>query len=457
MLAWWMARMLLELKPASLPITLEIPLDWRVFSFTLLVSLATGVIFGLVPALRSAAVDAAPVLKEESRSAGLRKSRLRNLLLVGEIATCVVLLAGATLCVRSLMHANSIDPGFDTQHIAIATLDPGSLGYTPEKISAFYGQLMNHVLALPGVTTASYAGYLPLGASEEVTSVGRHIGKDPDQCRADVFRVDPGYFSTMGITLLRGRDFTQKESDSAQPEAVVVNEVLARQLWPGQDPIGKRIAVGDAKITSEVIGVAKAGKYRTLGEGPMAVVYRGTLPPSRTLVVRTSGDARQLLESVRREVQVVDPLMAATGLETIEEYMALPLFPARTMGLLLGASGVLAVVLTAIGLFGVIAYVVSQRTHEIGVRMALGARQNDVLKLVMRQGLQVTLIGLCIGLAAAFASARLLAPLLYGIAANDTATLVGVAIGVTAVAMLACYVPARRAMRVDPAVALRYE
>jgi putative ABC transport system permease protein len=149
--------------------------------------------------------------------------------------------------------------------------------------------------------------------------------------------------------------------------------------------------------------------------------------------------------------------MAATGLETIEEYMALPLFPARTMGLLLGASGVLAVVLTAIGLFGVIAYVVSQRTHEIGVRMALGARQNDVLKLVMRQGLQVTLIGLCIGLAAAFASARLLAPLLYGIAANDTATLVGVAIGVTAVAMLACYVPARRATRVDPAVALRYE
>ncbi|HET6169265.1 MAG TPA: ABC transporter permease, partial [Terracidiphilus sp.] len=399
-LAWWLARMLLELKPASLPINLEVPMDWRVLLFALLVSLATGVIFGLVPALRSAAVEAAPVLKEEGQTAGLRKSRLRNILLIGEIATCVVLLAGATLCVRSLMHANSIDPGFDTHHIAIATLDPGSLGYSPEKVSAFYRQMMDHVLALPGVTAASYADYLPLGTSDEVTSVGEHIGNESDRSRTDVFRVDAGYFSAMGIAVLRGRGLTQKEADASEPGAVVVNEVLARQLWPGQDPIGKRIALGGAKSTSEVVGVAKAGKYRTLGEGPMAVVYRGQLPPSRTLVIRTSGDARLLLEPVRREVQVVDPMMAATDLETIGEYMALPLFPARTLGLLLGASGIFAAVLTAIGLFGVIAYVVSQRTHEIGVRMALGARHNDILKLVMRQGLQVTLIGLCIGLAA---------------------------------------------------------
>lgn len=261
----------------------------------------------------------------------------------------------------------------------------------------------------------------------------------------------------MGITLLRGRDFTQKESDSPEPGVVIVNEVLARTLRPGQDPIGKRIVVGEEKTASEVIGVVKAGKYRTLGEGPVAVIFRGTLPPARTIVIRTSGDARTLLEEVRREVQRVDPMMAVTGLQTIEEYMALPLFPARTTGLLLGVSGILAVALTAIGLFGVIVYVVSQRTHEIGVRMALGARQADVLKLVIRQGLYVTLIGLFIGLAAACAAGRLLVPLLYGIGANDPATLVGVAVGVTAVAMLACYVPARRAMRVDPAVALRYE
>jgi hypothetical protein len=261
----------------------------------------------------------------------------------------------------------------------------------------------------------------------------------------------------MGTTLLSGRDFTQQESDSPDAGVVIVNDVLARKLWPGQNPVGKRIALGGEKATSEVIGVVKSGKYRTLGEGPVGVVFRGTLPPARTLVLRTSGDARPLLEEVRRTVQVVDPMMAATGTQTIEEYMALPLFPARTTGLLLGASGILAVTLTAIGLFGVIAYVVSQRTHEIGVRMALGARPTDVLKIVMRQGMVVTSIGLCIGLAAAFGAARLLAPLLYGIGANDPATLVGVAVGVTAVAMLACYVPARRAMRVDPAVALRCE
>jgi putative ABC transport system permease protein len=355
------------------------------------------------------------------------------------------------------MHANSIDPGFDTQHIALATLDPGTLGYSRDKVASFYRQFLEGVHTLPNVTAASYVSYLPLGASVEATSVGKRLGKDAGQIGAQVFRVAPGYFSTMGITLLRGRDFTQKESDSEAAQAVVVNETLARELWPGEDPVGKRVALEGEKATSEVIGVVKGGKYRTLGEAPIPVVFRGSLLSLRTVVIRTPGDARPLLEAVRREVQVVNPMMAATKLQTIEEYMALPLFPARTTGLLLGVSGVLAVGLTAIGLFGVIAYVVSQRTHEIGVRMALGARRSDVSKLVMRQGLYVTAIGLGIGLGAACAAARLLSPLLYGIGANDPATLAGVAIGLTAVAMLACYLPTRRAMRVDPAAALRYE
>jgi predicted permease len=456
-LAWWMTRMLLMLKPSSLPISLEVPLDWRVLAFALLVSLATGVVFGIVPAVRGARVEVTPVLKEETQSAGLRKSRLRSLLLIGEIAVCVVLLTGATLCVRSLMHANSIDPGFDTQHIAVATLDPGSLGYSPAKVGGFYQELLEHIRALPNVTAASYADHLPLGASREQTSAGKHLGKDPDGISTDVFRVDPGYLSTMGIALLRGRDFTQQESDSQTASVVVVNEALARRLWPGQDPLGKQIALGGEKTMSEVIGVVKTGKYRTLGEEPMPALFRGELAPRRTLVIRTSGDARPVLDGVRRTVQTVDPTMAATDLETIEQYMMLPLFPARATGLLLGTSGVLAVVLTVIGLFGVIAYVVSQRTHEIGVRMALGAGRTDVVKMVMHQGLRVTLIGLTIGLVAACAAARLLSPLLYGIGANDPATLTGVAAGLTAVAMLACYIPARRATRVNPSVALRYE
>ena len=455
--AWWMARLLLELKPATIPLTIAVPLDWRVMMFALLVSAATGVIFGLVPALRAAAVETAPALKEETQTAGLRKSRLRSVLLIAEIATCVVLLAGASLCVRSLMHANSIDPGFDTKHIAVATLDPGTLGYSPEKINAFYRRLLDRVLAMPGVTAASYVSHLPLGTSREATSAGHNVGHDPDQISVDVYRVEPGYFATMGISLVRGRDFTSKECDSPGAGVVIVNEGLARKFWPGQDPIGKRIALGDGKTTSEVIGEVKTGKYRTLGEDPVAVVFSGSLPPSRTLVIRTTGDTRSLLDELSRTVQAVDPLMAVTDSQTIEQYMALPLFPARATGFLLGASGVLAVVLTAIGLFGVIAYVVSQRTHEIGVRMALGARDTDVLKLVMRQGLFVTSVGLFIGLAGALAAARLLSPLLYGIGANDPATLASVALAVTAVAMLACYIPARRATRIDPTVALRYE
>jgi predicted permease len=382
---------------------------------------------------------------------------MRSALVVAQMATCVVLLAGAALCVRSLMNANAIDAGFETHHIALAALDPESLGYTPQKVHDFYARLLERVERLPGVTSASYAQFLPLGTSRSVTSVSKQLSKDPSAMTVDEYRVEPGFFRTMGIPLLRGRDLTRKEAESDKPDAVVINETLARRLWPGEDPIGKRFAMNDEKEMSEVVGVVKNGKYHTLGEGPLAVVFRGTLPPARTLVVRAAGDSRGLLNEVQRAVPIVDPLMAATQVQTIEDYMALPLFPARTTGWLLGVSGMLAVVMTAIGLFGVIAYMVSQRTHEIGVRMALGARRSDVLKMVMSQGLRLTAIGLAIGLCAAFGAARLLSPLLYGIGANDPATMAGVAMGLTAIALTACYLPARKAMSVDPTVALRYE
>jgi predicted permease len=456
-IAWVTSRMLMELKPANIPVTLAIPMDWRVVLFTAAISVATGVGFGLAPALRASAVQAAQVLKDESPAGSLKKSRLRRLLVVAQMAMCVVLLAGAALCVRSLINANAIDAGFDTHHIALAALDPGALGYTPAKISVFYAQLLQRVEHLPGVSSASYAQFLPLGTSQSVTSAGRQPGKDTNARMVDEFRVEPGYFRTMGIPLLRGRDLTQKEADADIPDAVVINETLAQRMWPGEDPIGKHLALGGEKAMSQVVGVVKNGKYRTLGEAPAPAVFRGQLPPARTLVVRTAGDSRMLLNEIRREVPVVDPLMAATDVQTIEQYMALPLFPARTVGWLLGVSGILAVVMTAIGLFGVIAYMVSQRTHEIGVRMALGARRSDVLKMVMGQGLRLTAIGLAIGLGAAFGASRLLSPLLYGIGANDPGTMTGVAIGLAAIGIAACYVPARKAMSVNPSEALRYE
>jgi putative ABC transport system permease protein len=456
-IAWATSRLLLELKPKNLPITLEIPMDWRVVLFAVAASVATGLIFGLAPALRASAVEPARVLRDEAQTAGRKKARMRNVLVVSQVAMCVVLLAGASLCVRSLMNANAIDPGFDTHHIVLATLDPGSLDYTPEKVKDFYVRLLARVRQLPQVTSASYAAFLPLGTTRQAGTAGKILGHDPNAIPISVYRVEPGLLSAMGIPVLRGRDLTEKEADGATPDGVVINEYLARRLWPGEDPLGKRLVLSGENTTSPVVGVVKNGKYRTLGEGPMAAVFRGTLPAERTLVVRTAGNDRAVLDEVRRAVPAVDPLMTTTLVQTIDEFMAFPLFPARATGWLLGVSGILAVVMTTIGLFGVIAYVVSQRTHEIGVRMALGARRADVLKLVMGQGMRLTGIGLGIGLCVALGAARLLAPLLYGIGANDPATMTAVAAGLAAVALTACYLPARRAMHVDPSVALRCE
>jgi putative ABC transport system permease protein len=288
-----------------------------------------------------------------------------------------------------------------------------------------------------------------------VTDVMSPEPNKKDAVPIDVLRVGPGYFQTMGIPLLRGRDFSSEGEERSG--VTIINEALAKRLWKNQDPLGRRISFHEEKVGTEIIGVVKTGKYRTLGEDPIPVAYLPQLPPRRTLVVRTSGDPAALLDTVRREIQSVDPHIAATDMETMQQYMTLPLFPARTTGLLLGVSGFLALALTSIGLFGVISYIVSQRTHEIGVRMALGARHGDVLSLVVRHGLFLTVTGLVIGLGLALGAAQLLSFLLYGIAPTDPTTFIGVALVLCAIAVLACYIPARRAMRVDPMVALRYE
>jgi len=430
-----------------------------VLIFTFLVALITGIVFGVTPALRGTRVDPVGVIKSETHSGGYRKSRLRNAIMIGEIAVCALLLFSATLCVRSLFNAGSIDPGFDTQNIAIATLDAGSLGYNDAKIKTFYRELDRHIRALPGVISSSYVNHLPLDASREQTSVIDEslIASLPHGIPVDVFRVEPGYFKTMGISVVGGRDFLQSELDH-KSNVIVVNTAMAARLWPGQNPIGKLVKVGSsAKERSEVVGVVKTGNYRSLGEDPIPALFRMEMPSLRVLVVHTSRDPGSLLDAVQRQVQVVDPNMAATQVQTIGSFMSLPMFAARTTGLLLGASGILALVLTWIGLFGVISFAVSERTREIGVRMALGAGRGDVMKLIMRQGLLITSIGLVIGMGAALASARLLSALLYGIRPDDPATVVIVSAGMAAIAVLACYIPARRAVRVNPVIALRYE
>lgn len=453
-LAYGVAPLLMTLKPSSLPIKIEVPADWRVMLFTLAVSLMAGVIFGLAPALRSAKTDLTPVLKSDSRG-GYQRSRLRATLVIAQVAACAVLLVGAVLCIRSLLNAQSINPGFDVNRVAIATMDPGSVGYNETQRRGFYDQLLQRVERLPGVTAASWVNHLPLSAAREQGSASTQDAAGKRTISVDVLRVETRYFETMGIPFSRGRDFAWEEG--TKKGVAIVNEAMARELWPERDPLGQRVDVSNWGPVP-VIGVVKTGKYRSLGEVPRPLAY---LPietmPSATLVVRTMMDPSSQLEPIRRSLQEVDPNVAATDLETLRQFMSLPLFPARVTGILLGTFGVLALVLAVGGLYGVISYTMSQRTHEIGLRMALGARPRDVVKLVLRHGLAMAATGVAIGIATAFGAMRVLSSLLYGIRADDPVTMIGVAVALIGIAVLACYVPAKRAMGVDPMVALRYE
>ncbi|HLY60124.1 MAG TPA: ABC transporter permease [Terriglobia bacterium] len=460
LLASWIAPALLTLTPPSLPIKLTVPLDWRVLAFTLAVSLVTGIIFGIAPAFRAARVDIIPVLKDEGGIGGYRRSRLRSVLVVAQISVCLVLLVSAGLCVRSLLNAQSINPGFDTQHVLMAELDPGSLGYSESKGRAFYRELIARIEAVPGVKSVSTTGYLPLNTNQDMTEAGPERQTDPTQGLPAINTTDvgPGYFSTMGIPLLQGREFTAQDG-AGSPGVAIVNEAMAKKFWPGENPVGQRLKLGKTGSV-EIVGVAETGKYRTLSEDALPFFYRPILQnyhPALTLVVRAAGDPQILMPAARREIQTLDPNVVPFDMETMKEYMALPLFPAHTTGILLGAFGFLALVLAMGGLYGVMAYAVSQRTHEIGVRMALGAARRDVVRLVVGQGLFLTLIGIGIGLAGAFAATQVLSSLLFGISATDPVTFVGVPIILTIVALAASYIPARRATKVDPMVALRYE
>jgi predicted permease len=452
--AVWAVPPLMALKPAGLPVRIDVPIDWRVLAFTFLLALATGVVFGLAPAFRSAKLELAPALKDEAASGGRRRSRLRSTLVIGQVTVCTLLLISAGLCVRSLLNARSIDPGFDTRHVVIAALDPGKLGYTEAQDKEFYGELLARVESLPGVRDASLASHLPLTTNRSSTEVQIN-GIEPPRGQKgfgiDVMYVAPGFLKTMRIPLLEGREFTALDKD-----AVIINDAMARRFWPGKNAIGQFFQVGDQK--AQVVGVMRTGKYRSLSEEPLPFMFQPFGERSRaTLVIGVEGDPRVLLGPVRRAVQSLDPNVVPIDLETMKQYMALPLFPAHTAGLLLGAFGVLALVLAVTGLYGVISYAVGQRTHEIGVRLALGANRSDVLSLVLRDGMNLALVGAALGLLAAFAVTRVLSSLLYGIRPTDPLTYATVSLALLLVALLASYVPARRATKLDPLVALRHE
>ena len=458
LIAFWTVPLLLKLKPASIPVSIDVPLDWRVFCFAFVLSVFTGMIFGIVPALRSPRRDLVPALRDEVQMAGPRRAWLRDALVIAQITVCLVLLIGAGLCVRSLVNARSIDPGFDTHDLVLARLDPGALGYTETQSREFYQELLDRVRALPGVKSASITNYLPLSTTRLSLGVSVDGYQPPSgqkEFAVQTMYVRPEFFQTMGISMLGGRDFNQRDNDSAI-HGVVINEAMAEQFWRGRSAIGQHFKSGEQ--TLEIIGVVKTGKYQSLSEEPQPFMYcLMDSPRMATLVVRTHGDEGTVLASIRKEVRMIDPNVVPIDMATMSQYMALPLFPARTTGLLLSAFGVTALLLAVAGLYGVISYSVSQRTHEIGLRMALGADQRTVLRLILRQGAWLTLVGIGAGLLLSLAATRVLSGLLYGVKATDPVTFAGVALLLIAVAMASCYLPARRAAATEPMQALRLE
>ena len=463
LLAAWINKLVTSIKlPTDIALIFDLRLDWRVLSFALVVSLATGVIFSLLPALQSSNPELVPALKDDSSLSGFRRSRLRNSLVVVQVAVSLVLLVCAGLVVRSLQVAQKTRPGFTPENAVALSFDLGLQGYAEEKGRAFQRQLIERTQTIPGVRSVALTSTVPLTLDYSYTSIyveGQAITSTSELPVAVPNVISPNYFHTMEIPL-RGRDFTERD-DKEESRVAIINETFARRFFPGREAIGRRFNFsGPDKPYWEVIGVAADGKYNSLGEDPKAAFYRPLLrdySTNATLVARTTGDSNSALAALRGELLRMDSALPLYNVQTLSEHMNVPLFPFRMAAAVLGSFGVLAIVLAAIGIYGVMSYVVASRTREIGVRIAVGAAKRDVLILIIKQGMTLAIIGLGSGLLIAFGVAQLIAKLLFGVSPVDLVTFVGVTLLLGLVAVLACYIPARRAMKVDPLVALRYE
>jgi predicted permease len=466
LLAYWTARLLAAFEPPGpVSLSLDLGIDARVFGFAFLISLATGIVFGLLPALRASRPDLVTALKDESAAVrgGFRLFSLRSFLVVAQVAVSLVLLVGAALMVRSARFAEGMDLGFDSHRLANIGMDLEMNGYTDDASEQFYRDAVARVKAVPGVEAVSLAQRIPLDINMSQNGFyieGHEPSPDNPTVTLNVTRVDESYFETVGVPILQGRTFN--EADTADsPTVIIINEAMADQFWPDENPVGKRIRRGDIDGPEvEIVGVAANHKINTVGEEPTPYVHLAwwQFPSSFSyIVVRAAGDPVSALDLARREILALDPDLTFVMAEPMSYNVALKLSPVRMGATLLGIFGMLALGLAAVGLYGVIAYSVSRRTHEIGIRMALGARATEVMKLVVRQGMVLAVIGVVIGVVLAMGMSRVLATMLYGISAVDVVALSGAALLLLAVAFLANYLPARRAARVDPMEALRYE
>ncbi|MGB8581790.1 MAG: ABC transporter permease [Candidatus Sulfotelmatobacter sp.] len=467
--AAWGVRILTAMAPGDLPRITESGLNLQVLVFTALVAIVTSILFGLVPALQATKPELAASLQEGGRSGTetARRSRLRSALVTGEMALAIVLLVAAGLLLRSLLGLGRVDPGLASNHVITYGLDlPGRYGQ-PERVE-FYRRLLAQVRATPGVRSASAAFPLPLSAGDVKTSfdVEGRLVKRSERPVTTLHIIDSDYFRTLGIPLLRGRAFNLQDDSAGATPVVIISQTFAKQVFPGEDPIGRRIrpdissgGKNDAPMRV-VVGVAGDVKGEGLGSPAIAESYvpYAQLPfAPMSVVVRTDIAPANIVPTLAREVQSLDSALPLLHVKTLDEYVSDSIVGTRFEAVLLGIFGVLAFLLTAVGLYGVISYTVAQRTREIGIRLALGADRGAILGMVVKSGTLLAGAGTLIGLAAAFLLTRLIASLLYGVGPDDPLTFLCVPIALIAVTMLASYVPARRAAKVDPMVALRYE
>jgi putative ABC transport system permease protein len=469
-LALWSVDLLASLGSDTLPRIKEINLDMRVLGFTLLVSTLTGAIFGSAPALASSKSDLNDALKEGSRSAtsGSARQRLRSLIVIAEFALSLMLLIGAGLMIKSFWRLQHVDPGFNPRSVLTFQLSlPRAKYQKNEEVAIFYQRAIERIKALPGVVAVGATSILPLSGSNSDQSFVIE-GRTPQDLSAmpdeELRLVTPDYFRAMGIPLIKGRSFTDSDTPKST-DVAIINQALARKYFPREDPIGKRITTDDPRspkaVWTTIVGVVGDVKHQGLNIEAQPELYGAQLQaPYRTmnLVVRTaSSNPTGMTSAIRGEIAALDKDLPIYNTQTMEHIVAESVARQRLATLLLGIFAALALILASVGIFGVLAYIVTQRTHEIGIRIALGAQKEDVLKLVIGQGITLALIGIAIGVAGALALTRVMTSLLYGVSAVDPIVFASVSLLLITVALFACYIPARRAMCVDPMIALRFE
>jgi predicted permease len=457
----WMAMGVLMAfaPPTDMPVRLVFEVDGTVMAFTAAVAMATGVLFGLVPALQGTRPDVIDELKDESGSSGGRKrARLRSTLVVVQVALSLIMLVAAGLFLRSLSVSQTIAPGFNPDGVLLAAYDVFPNGYSDTAGLQFHRRLAEDVRALPGVVSAAIGRSVPLGIGGSTSTritIDEYVPRKDEQLQIHLNTVGPEYFRTMQIPLLAGREFSDRD-DAAGARVAIVNEAMARRYWNRPDVVGTRIRIGGKPL--DVIGVVATGKYQTIGEAPRPYLY---LPMAQNyksdvvLHVRTAGDPAAFAPTLRDVVARMDPNLPLYDVKSLRAHMAFATFTLEFAATLLGAFGALALALAAVGLYSVMAYAVSQRTREVGIRMALGARPSDVLRLIVGQGMALLAIGLGIGVAIALGAMPLMAPVLVGVSGRDPLTFAAVALLLGAVALVASFIPARRAAAVDPLAALR--